>query len=57
MTPDSSADMLGNEMNTGEAESVDRGTHGVPSISLQAHYEGIIPGTIRFSLSQGTNSG
>lgn len=53
--PDSSADMLGNEMNTGEAESVDRGTarHGVLCTEYFATgpLQGLIPGTIGFSRS------
>lgn len=53
--------MLGNEMNTGEAESVDRGTarHGVLCTEYFATgpLQGLIPGTIGFSRSQGTDSG
>lgn len=55
--------MLGNEMNTGEAESVDRGTawHGVLCIRTEyfatGPLQGLIPGTIGFSRNQGTNSG
>jgi hypothetical protein len=41
-----------NEMNTGEAESVDRGTAWSTEYFVTGHQ-----GTIRFSLGQGTNSG